>query len=101
MLKKYKEFYGVLRILREEHPVWETVRVKTVQYLSHGVVGQTSYSEKTNTFKIEIVRGSLEVMVDTLIHEWAHVLSWGHEHNGKWGIAYSKCYRTIFPDKEV
>ncbi len=40
---------------------------------------------------------SLEVRVDTLLHEWAHCLTWfgaerNEDHGGEWGIAYAKIY---------
>lgn len=40
--------------------------------------------------------------VDTLIHEWAHALTWfgaetHHEdHSAEWGIQYAKIYRTYY-----
>ena len=39
--------------------------------------------------------------VDTLIHEWAHVLTWfgeafqREEHSAEWGLAYARIYRTF------
>ena len=44
---------------------------------------------------------SLALRVETLIHEWAHVLSWfGAEthlddHSAEWGLAYARIYRTF------
>jgi len=35
--------------------------------------------------------------IETLIHEWAHVLIQNGEHNDAWGIAYAKIY-TAFLD---
>lgn len=39
--------------------------------------------------------------IDTLIHEWAHILTWfgaemyNEDHSAEWGIAYAKIYRTF------
>jgi len=39
-----------------------------------------------------------------LAHEWAHALSWDlqarHDdhHEEHWGLAYSRCYRAVFPE---
>ncbi len=44
---------------------------------------------------------SLDLKLDTLLHEYAHVLSWfgaefeTEEHGSEWGIAYAKLYRTF------
>jgi hypothetical protein len=46
------------------------------------------------------------VLIDTLIHEMAHCITWGHqsmvdytpEHSEEWGIYYSKIYRAFFDE---
>lgn len=58
-------------------------------------------------FYIRIHRGMQTVMqVHTLIHEWAHAISW-HEgkpyvrdHGPEWGIAYARCYTAVYGDDE-
>ena len=49
-------------------------------------------------FKIEMEAAISEGdRKDTLVHEWAHALSWGEEkehHGPAWGCALSKCYRV-------
>ena len=43
--------------------------------------------------------------IDSLLHEWAHALSWseGHptltDHDETWGVCYSKVYRVIWPEE--
>lgn len=37
----------------------------------------------------------------TLVHEWAHALSWSDDplvenHGAEWGVAYARCYQAIF-----
>lgn len=52
-------------------------------------------------FRIKINRKeSYELRIDTLIHEWAHCLTWygaeeTAEHGAEWGIAYARIYRTF------
>ena len=39
----------------------------------------------------------VDAQVDTLIHEWAHLLTgWipGREHSDNWGRNYALCYRV-------
>ncbi len=39
--------------------------------------------------------------IDTLLHEWAHALSWhtsGDDHNVEWGKAYSRVYRIFLKE---
>jgi hypothetical protein len=43
---------------------------------------------------------SFPLRIDTLIHEWAHALTWfgaeTHEdHSAEWGLAYAKIYRLF------
>lgn len=39
-------------------------------------------------------------MMEILAHEWAHAVTWDvpdhHDHSDFWGIAYARCYRTVF-----
>lgn len=39
-------------------------------------------------------------MLDALMHEWAHALSWvddecGEDHDAAWGIAHATVYRYL------
>lgn len=38
---------------------------------------------------------------DTLVHEWAHVLSWTEtaDHGKRWGLAFARCYRASLRDR--
>lgn len=54
-------------------------------------------------FKIFVHRKQcFTLRVDTLIHEWAHVLTWfgaetdNEDHSAEWGIQYAKIYRTFY-----
>ena len=52
-------------------------------------------------FYIKINRKqSFLARIDTLIHEWAHCLTWfgaetDEDHSSEWGITYAKIYRTF------
>lgn len=57
---------------------------------------------KKDHFLIKINRNlGTEHMIDVLIHEIAHVMSWGMDediHGPNWGLAYSKIYRKFLKD---
>ena len=63
--------------------------------------GETELIGLPTWFHIRINRKqSYLSRIDTLIHEWAHCLTWfgaeTHEdHSSEWGIAYAKIYRTF------
>ena len=45
---------------------------------------------------------TLDNIVDLVIHEWAHVLTWDHpeskDHGNAWSRAYGQLYRLIIED---
>ena len=82
--------------LRRNFLVQRTVSVRSASIKKfHG------YVEYDGEFKIRIsCKQSLNLRLDALIHEWAHVLTWfgaeeTTEHSAEWGIAYAKIYRTF------
>lgn len=59
-------------------------------------IGWTTWNEKREMATIYIRRGaSFDSKIDTLLHEWAHVVANTSEHDAKWSAAYGKCYRTL------
>lgn len=106
--KKIKEL--VVR-LREELPPLLPVRVYIRDYISApGVTTVTSWlgacslklkDDKPSHFVIEIVKGNQQLMIDTLMHEWAHAISWRHnrltvsDHDPEWALAYSRVYQLL------
>ncbi len=72
------------------------------------VCGLTELSEERgypSRFTILISEGSNQVMFDTLLHEWAHCLSWQEtrgvtDHSLEWGLAMSRIY-TAMVDAQV
>jgi len=55
-----------------------------------------------NSFLIRIDKNLPEYYaVEVLLHEFAHVISWGKDknyHGNNWGIAYSKVYRAYIEE---
>lgn len=42
-----------------------------------------------------------QLALETLVHEWAHALSWyepGTDHSVAWGRAYARCYRAVIEE---
>ncbi len=84
--------------LRRNFPARAKVYVRSVR--NYEYQGEALFRD--NLFTIWI-RGeqSLNLRMDTLIHEWAHVLTWfgaethQEDHSAEWGIAYAKIYRTF------
>ena len=62
--------------------------------------GDTAY-EDSGWFRMRINRKkSFNLRIDTIIHEWAHVLTWfgaevHEDHSAEWGMAYARIYRTF------
>jgi hypothetical protein len=64
----------------------------------HGECGLIETKSGGARFEIDLARGPIDVMVETLVHEWAHCLAWKRFapvrrwHGLKWGKAYSRAY---------
>jgi len=77
-----------------QHPV--TVRSRPLKKLQ----GETEY-RKDCSFYVRIRSDtSLDMRIDTILHEWAHCLAWfGADqeefHSGEWGLAYAKIYKAF------
>jgi hypothetical protein len=83
--------------LRRNFPPVSAAYIKSVPMKKHH-----GYTElEVGYFQIKInCKQSFSLRIDTLIHEWAHVLTWfgaeTHEdHSTEWGLAYAKIYRTF------
>lgn len=37
----------------------------------------------------------LVFQIETLLHEWAHILTWSTGHSDNWGRAYAQIYRAF------
>ena len=59
-------------------------------------IGCTAWNTERGMVTIYIRRStSFDSKIDTLLHEWAHVVAETEEHNAKWSAAYGKCYRAL------
>jgi len=83
--------------LRRNFPTQFPVTVRSVQMKDDGETSEY----KGPQFIILINRNkSLAVRIDSILHEWAHVLTWfgaGHyeEHPDEFGLCWAKIYRTF------
>lgn len=82
--------------LRRNFPSRYPVVVRSVPLKIHG---DTDYEK--NKFLVRInSKKSHSARIDTILHEWAHVLTWfgaGHyeDHPDEWGLCWGKIYRTF------
>lgn len=81
-------------VLRQRCPVGHpvTIQVKDAD-------GYHGYAERRSGRFFIVISEDLspEAAEDTLIHEWAHLMTWGMEddmHGPLWGQAYAKAYRA-------
>lgn len=102
-----------LRALREECPTLLPVRVRRTGALTDyfavtdlardGLRFNVTLHERIDS-PTEGVRAVTELeMYDSLIHEWAHCLSWNpshslEDHDAQWGVAYARCYNAVEAD---
>lgn len=76
------------------------VRLRVVG-LGPGLYGLTTQVD--GHFEVGIAPDTWQTMVDTLVHEWAHVRSWGADedpHGPHWGLEYAKAYRAVLAAEE-
>jgi hypothetical protein len=93
-LTQKSKWRKTLSWLRREHPLTKRVRVRQVKLKEQGYC---AYSK--NCFEIRIQgKQCLNLRMDSLLHEWAHTLTWfgndADQHGSEWGLAYARLYRT-------
>jgi len=81
--------------LRREFPAQHKVQVRSRQLKDYH--GDASFVKEY--FYIQInCRKSFSARIDTLLHEWAHALTWfgndGDAHGSEWGLMYAQLYRN-------
>lgn len=100
--KPYPGFGGELdRLVRHANPGLQ-VRLEFKHLASdHGLTNLMD-SKGKRYFLITLNPGFDEHSTrDTLIHEWAHALSWHYggpkedDHGAHFGVAYARCYRIL------
>ena len=94
MRRHYREFYKLVKFLKKNLPFQWPVIIRRV-IIREANDGDCTFSN--NRFIINIEKRLPEYFAaEVLVHETAHVLSWGKDkdfHGKHWGIAYSKVYR--------
>ncbi len=101
-MPQHAKFLAALRDLRKKVPTAFPVQVRRKDIpASECCFGTCTFDG--NIFKITIDKSiSNDMAVETLIHEWAHVIAWTHEHDTvddhgpEWGLAYSRVFRAFF-----
>ena len=82
--------------LKREHSPRYVVSVRTLA-MKEEIHGDTTFNGQR--FLIRLARRqSFALWADTLLHEWAHVLTFhgtdGDVHGPEWGLAYARLYRA-------
>lgn len=97
----------ILKILRAEFPVEHPVKFRFVDLDAKKIFGYVSlYNQNRNKAKKYFVMSinkstSWGIIVDTIIHEYAHIMSWylsKNDHDRQWAICYAKIYRRLIED---
>ncbi len=101
-LPQNQKLRKTIRWLRKEFPTYY-LPVQTRQIALKDGCGDcgihSSFKMQSDFFLIRINKNdTFQVKVDTLLHEWAHTLTWCdteyEDHSGKWGEAYARIYRA-------
>jgi len=79
--------------LRREFPTAKKVRVRQLDIEDQGTCDFVNYH-----FEIKVKKQCFKLRIDTLLHEWAHALTWfgndSDSHGSEWGLMYAKLYRN-------
>lgn len=101
------EFWRAVRRLRESLPIPYHTTIRTVEKAHNLADWKMQTLRGKRYFTIDVRRGDLDVMLDSLTHDYAHVLEMSKlpvraamqkrlEHCTGWGATYAKCYRIVF-----
>jgi hypothetical protein len=76
---------------------------KTLNAIGYTYLANRDKPRKLQYFVIVIDQNqSVSNIIDLIIHEWAHALTWDHpdskDHGNAWSKAYGKLYRLIIED---
>lgn len=82
--------------LRRNFPAQKPVLVRSVILKRDN--GDTDYIKRKFVIRIH-PKQSINLRLDSLLHEWAHCLTWfgaetDEDHSSEWGITYAKILRT-------
>jgi len=79
--------------LRRNHPTRYPVTVRSVN-----IIDQAECTLRTRRFWIIVDSDRcMALRIDSLLHEWAHALTWwgtdADDHGPEWGLTYARLYR--------
>lgn len=99
MMNTTTKWRRMLRWLRDAHPARHPVRVER-RPRTQRKKELCGYCEFRDKFYIFVDRRQVwALQIDTLLHEWAHALTWhgndDDDHGPEWGLAYAKLYRAF------
>lgn len=90
-------WHALLELLPQDYEVsWEFVRKEPAPGKRATVDHFSDHAD------IKIKRGCMEMMLESLVHEFAHILDWlfnptrRDEHRQSWGRWYSICYKVVY-----
>jgi len=95
-LTQAQKWLRTINWLRREWPARYPVKVRSMPL--KGLSGDSSF--RARQFRIRINRKkSYSERIDTILHEWAHVLTWfgagrAEDHSDEWGLWYAKLCRA-------
>lgn len=100
-----KQIRAMASVLRRQCRPLLPVRVYFRSKLEGGAQGECvlSYRKgRPKCFSVFIKRASLDSMVDALVHEWAHAISWTdgemvdpNDHDATFGVQQARCWRAL------
>lgn len=95
------ELRDLAELLRAYCPTRYPVSVRIVPTLCDRTrcVAQCLYRPRLKRFDVDLAGDAPHagMLVDGLVHEWAHAMAWFSEspdHDESWGVAYSRAYRV-------
>ncbi len=95
-----KRVREVLTVLTNVLPVPFPVRLDWRKMEGFGESLVTTKKDGKRSAVIRMRSGmEMDLAVEVLIHEFAHILSWdyhGRNHDAIWGIAYAEAYHVIY-----
>lgn len=99
-LTSQQKWLRTITWLRREFPSpFFPIRVRSQE--TPGLCGDTSWDREKKRFLIRIGKSILQVKLDTLLHEWAHCLTWfganqKEDHSGEWGLCHADILRAFY-----
>lgn len=94
--------------LRANYPVVLPVRVQVRKLVNSedGLPIDGFFHRVGERFSICVAPNPLHMMIDTLLHEWAHMLAWsptveemGVEHPDEWGLWDARLRRAFYDEE--